>query len=146
MNRKSISALAVYKTRKEVKAKKKAARTSVARSPVDDRPDKRQRRKRSSSTRQENGKVPKLEQCAVYDGVNGCSAARNGRDSERFIASGGSEVAAERCFDWLIQPVERDRFFRSVHLYFSRHSPWWAQKGVDEKVCASVKSELRTVL
>lgn len=126
MNRKTVSALAVYRTRKEVKAKKKAARTSVAQSPVDDRPDKRQRRKRSSSTRQENGKVQKLEKCVVYDGMNGCSA-RNGRDSERFITSGGSEVAAERCFDWLIQPVERDRFFRELWekkpMLVRRHQP-----------------------
>lgn len=132
MNSKAESAIAVYKRRKEAKAKnKKSVKSPSARSPGDVA-DKRQRRKRSrSSTPQTNSKIRKQEQFAVYDVVNGStsskgSGAANSTNSEAAI-SGGSELAAERCFDWLIQPVERDRFFRELWekkpMLVRRHQP-----------------------
>uniref|UniRef100_A0A131XLL6 Bifunctional lysine-specific demethylase and histidyl-hydroxylase n=1 Tax=Hyalomma excavatum TaxID=257692 RepID=A0A131XLL6_9ACAR len=113
MNSKAESAISVYKRRKEAKANKKSVKSPSARSPGDVA-DKRQRRKRScSSTPQTNSKIRKQEQFAVYDAVNG-STSSNGSEAAKSIVSGGSELAAERCFDWLIQPVERDRFFREL--------------------------------
>ncbi|XP_075555979.1 bifunctional lysine-specific demethylase and histidyl-hydroxylase NO66-like [Dermacentor variabilis] len=114
MNRKVESAITVYKKRKEARTKtnKKSAKSPDARSPGK-LADKRQRRKRCSDTPQKNGKVRKEEQCAVYDGLNG-STSSDGSEAAKSIVSGGSELAAARCFDWLIQPVERERFFREL--------------------------------
>ncbi|KAL3217880.1 hypothetical protein MRX96_031986 [Rhipicephalus microplus] len=100
MNRKAESAIAVYRKRKETKTNKRSAKSPNARPPGTPGKvaDKRQRRKRrGSSTPQQNGKIRKQEQCA------------------------------ERCFDWLIQPVERDRFFRELWekkpMLLRRHQP-----------------------
>uniref|UniRef100_A0A1E1XC42 Bifunctional lysine-specific demethylase and histidyl-hydroxylase n=1 Tax=Amblyomma aureolatum TaxID=187763 RepID=A0A1E1XC42_9ACAR len=113
MNRKVESAISVYRRQKEMKARKKPVRSPGARSP-ENLCDKRQRRKRSSGSHEKNGKIKKQEECAVYDTVNGCTSNNDDSREAQSIVSGGSERAAERCFDWLIQPVERDRFFREL--------------------------------